>query len=558
MRGRGVSTGVGIGRAVILPSNAREVVRKEAGEGEAARFSGAVKCLCAALEEKAGRTGNEQAEILESHIILLGDPAIAGEVGQMVTGQNCNTEYAVSQVFDRYAALFCSMGDELMAARAVDLADIKNNLLTLLAGEELFDVGALPPGTVLVAGELTTTIAAGIDPEKVTGIVTREGGKTSHMAIIARSLGLPAVAGVSVQEIAAGATVIVNGDTGEVSVNPTDAVLEEYSNQREAQQKRRQALEEYRGLESVTLDGVKIELCANIGLESDIQSAVESDAEGVGLLRTEFLFLGRSTAPTEEEQFLVYKKAARSFAGHPVIIRTLDVGGDKEIPCLGIEQEANPFLGWRGIRYCLDRRELFSAQLRAILRASAFGNVKIMLPMISSLTELRVAKALIESAKTTLTEKGIAFRTNIPVGVMIETPSAAILADRFARESDFFSIGTNDLTQYVMAVDRGNKKVEALYSAYDPAVLRLIYKVAKAAGERGIPCGVCGEAGSDPLLTKFLVGCGVNELSMAGSCILQVRGVVRGIDCRQVQKRVGRGVFDLEDVEDSVRFLEGL
>jgi len=556
LTGIGISGGIGIGQVVVLPEFEFDTSKQKAGPEETSRFLAAVAALSDAIGQKQETAGAEQAEILESHMMLLSDPSISAEVERTIETEDCNSEYAVDQVFETYAALFLASGDDIFAARAADLRDIKNNLLLTLGGEALFDVERLPPGTVLVAQEVTTTVAAGINPDNVCALVTREGGATSHTAIIARSLGLPGVAGIS--QIEAGSQVIVDGNRGEVILNPTSEVLDTYRGLQEEQKARKQMLEAYRGLESVTTDGKSVALFANIGLVTDIAHAVAADAEGVGLFRTEFLYMNRSTAPSEEEQFAAYKKAAEAFAGKPVIIRTLDVGGDKEIPYLGIEKEENPFLGWRAIRYCLERQGLFRTQLRAILRASAFGHVKIMLPMISCASELKRAKALIEEIKCELSAEGAAFHQQIEIGIMIETPAAVLMVDHFAQEADFFSIGTNDLTQYIMAVDRGNQNVAQLCSTYQPAVLQAIYQVAQAANRHGIECGICGEAGADPLLTRFFIGCGIHELSMTGNAILGIREIIRSGSYEEAKENVAAGMDALYDAEQATAFLQSI
>ncbi|MCL2828611.1 MAG: phosphoenolpyruvate--protein phosphotransferase [Oscillospiraceae bacterium] len=556
LTGIGISGGIGIGRVVVLPEFDFDTSKQKADPEEASRFLNAVAALSAAIGQKQETAGAEQAEILESHMMLLGDPSISAEAQRIIEAENCNSEYAVDQVFETYAALFLASGDELFAARAADLRDIKNNLLLILDGKALFDVESLPPGSVLVAREVTTTVAAGINPDNVCALVTREGGATSHTAIIARSLGLPGVAGVS--RIEAGSQVIVDGNRGKVILNPTSKVLETYRGLQEEQKARKQTLEAYRGLESVTTDGKSMVLFANIGLVTDIAHAVAADAEGIGLFRTEFLYMNRSTAPSEEEQFTAYKQVATAFAEKPVIVRTLDVGGDKEIAYLGIEKEENPFLGWRAIRFCLERQGLFHTQLRAILRASAFGRVKIMLPMISCASELKRAKALIEEVKRELSAGGILLNQQIEVGIMIETPAAVLMVDYFAQEADFFSIGTNDLTQYIMAVDRGNQNVAQLCSVYQPAMLRAIYQVAQAANRHGIECGICGEAGADPLLTRFFIGCGVHELSMTSNAILGIRERVRSGRYEVAKERVAAGIHTLRDVEQAAAFLQSI
>jgi phosphotransferase system enzyme I (PtsI) len=556
LQGVGVSSGIGMGTAYLVEEPVIDISKKEAAPNETARLSIAVDNLVDILNNRAASAGGEQAEILESHVMLLSDPVILADIESLVTGENCNSEYAVSKIFEEYAEVFRQSGNEVMMMRAGDMGDIKNNLIAVMNGFELPDLDAMPKSSILAANELTTSLAACINKSLVNGLVTNLGGPTSHMAIIARSMELPAVVGID--NIAHGSQLIVNGDTGEVIVDPTEAELAKYSELMEEIRRKKEALEKYKGMPSVTMDGRHMELFANIGLEADILKASGDDAEGVGLFRTEFLFMNRTNAPSEEEQLSVYKKAALTFGERPVIIRTLDIGGDKDVPYLGLEKEENPFLGWRAIRYCIDREELFATQLRAVLRASAFGSIKIMLPMIVDIRELRQVKALIKRLMEDLTAQDIAYDQDIPVGVMIETPAAAVLAGAFAKEADFFSIGTNDLTQYVMAVDRGNQKVAKLYSEYNPAVLRLIYNVAKEAACHNIPCGVCGEAGAKPLLTKFLVGCGINELSMTSASILEVRSIIRQMTYADTKAKIAESIEQLADIEDSLTMLRAL
>ena len=556
LQGVGVSTGIGMGTAFVVKEPVIDVSKRDAVPNETIRLSKAVDKLTEILNQRAAAASGEQAEILESHVILLSDPVIFEDIQNKIEEEQCNCEYAIDAVFEEYAEVFRQSGNEVMMMRAGDMRDIKKNLIAVMNGFDLPDLGSMPKGSILAANELTTSLAACIDKSLVTGLVAYLGGPTSHMAIIARSMNLPAVVGID--KIMHGDQLIVNGGNGEVVVDPTEAELAKYSEIMDEIRRKKEALEKYKGMPSITQDNRHIELFANIGLEADITKAFEDDAEGVGLFRTEFLFMNRGTAPSEEEQFLVYKKAAVTFGERSVIIRTLDIGGDKDVPYLGLEKEENPFLGWRAIRYCMDREELFSIQLRAILRASAFGSIKIMLPMVVDIREFRQAKALIDRLKEELIEQGIAFDRNIAVGIMIETPAAAVLAGAFAKEVDFFSIGTNDLTQYVMAVDRGNQKVAKLYSEYNPAVLRLIYNVAKEAERHNIPCGVCGEAGAKPLLTKFLVGCGINELSMTSTSILEVRSIIRIMSYEDAKTKIADSIEQLADIEDSLTLLREL
>ena len=381
-------------------------------------------------------------------------------------------------------------------------------------------------------------MTAGINPANVTGIVTELGGRTSHSAILARALEIPAVVAVNglLDEVKDGDTVVLDGSTGEVYVNPEIEVKAAYEAKREQFLKDKKELEKYIGQPSVTKDGVQVEIVANIGKPEDIDKVLEYDAEGIGLFRTEFLFMDRTAMPTEEEQFEAYKKVAAAMNGKPVIIRTLDIGGDKEIPYMGLEKDENPFLGYRAIRLCLDRKEdIYKPQLRALLRASAFGNIRIMIPLVTCIDEFREAKSLIEELKKELDEKGIAYKKDIQVGIMVETAAASLIADIFAKEADFFSIGTNDLTQYTMSVDRGNKKVSYLYSTFNPAVLRSIRHIIACGREAGIMVGMCGEAASDPMMVPLLLAFGLNEFSMSASAVLRTRKLVTGFSIKELQ-----------------------
>ena len=381
-------------------------------------------------------------------------------------------------------------------------------------------------------------MTAGINPDNVCGIVTELGGKTSHSAILARALEIPAVVAVEgfLNNVKDGDTVVLDGSEGIVFVNPEETVTAEYETKRTAYLKEKKELDQYIGKPTVTKDGVTIELVANIGKPEDVDKVLQYDAEGIGLFRTEFLFMDRNSMPTEDEQFEAYQKVAIAMNGKPVIIRTLDIGGDKEIPYMGLKKDENPFLGYRAIRFCLDRREdVYRPQLRALLRASAFGNIKIMVPMVTCLEEFREAKAMIEEVKAELDLKGIAYKRDIQVGIMVETAAASLMADAFAKEVDFFSIGTNDLTQYTMSVDRGNDKVSYLYSPLNPAVLRSIRHIIQCGRKEGIMVGMCGEAASDPLMIPLLLAFGLNEFSMSASAVLNARKLITGYSIAELQ-----------------------
>ena len=543
-KGTNASAGIGIGKAAII-KEVEMVIRPDkvaSVETEVTRFRGALADTVAqtkSLEETlATRVGEKEAEIMQGHLMLLADPMLTGEIEEAIKRDSVCSEYAIETTCTTYADVFAAMDDELMQQRATDMRDIKTRLQQTLQGIKPVDIASLPEGSIIVAKDLTPSMTAGINPAHVTGIVTELGGKTSHSAILARALEIPAVVAVSnvMDKIEEDDTVILDGGEGIVIVNPTDEEMKEYTAKRESFLQEKKDLERFKGVPTVTKDGVHIELVANIGNPDDLAKVLEYDGEGVGLFRTEFLFMDRTSMPTEEEQFEAYKKVAEGLSGKPVIIRTLDIGGDKEIPYMGLAKDENPFLGYRAIRLCLDRKEdIYRPQLRALLRASAFGGIKIMIPMITCIDEIREAKALIEDIKNELDRKDIPYNKNIQIGIMVETAAASLMADVFAKEVDFFSIGTNDLTQYTMSVDRGNEKISYLYSTFNPAVLRSIRNIIKCGREAGIMVGMCGEAASDPLMIPLLLAFGLNEFSMSASAILKSRKMITGYSSEELQ-----------------------
>lgn len=543
-KGTNASAGIGIGKAAIIKEN-ELVIRPEKvidGAAEVERFKGALAETIAQTEtlaaDLATRVGEKEAEIMQGHLMLLNDPMLTNEIENAITGDNVCSEFAIETVCTMYADMFASMDDELMQQRATDMRDIKVRLQQVLQGVKPVDIAALPEGSVIVAKDLTPSMTAGINPANVAGIVTEMGGRTSHSAILARALEIPAVVAVPgiLGQVEDGAEMIVDGSEGVVLAAPSEEEKAEYTAKRDQFLKEKKELEQYIGKPTVTRDGVEIELVANIGNPDDVEKVLQYDGEGVGLFRTEFLFMDRTAMPTEEEQFEAYKKVAVALNGRPVIIRTLDIGGDKEIPYMGLQKDENPFLGYRAIRFCLDRKDdVYRPQLRALLRASAFGQIKIMIPMVTCIEEIREAKALIEEIKKELDEKGIAYNKEIKVGIMVETAAASLMADVFAKEVDFFSIGTNDLTQYTMSVDRGNEKVSYLYSTFNPAVLRSIRNIIKCGREAGIMVGMCGEAASDPMMIPLLLAFGLNEFSMSSSAILKARKMITGYSEAELQ-----------------------
>ena len=567
-KGTSASSGIGIGKVVIV-EEAELVIKRETVADAAAeleRFKGALAQSMKETEvlaaDLATRVGEKEAEILQGHLMLLMDPMLTGEIENSIQSESVCSEYAIENVCNMYADVFANMDDELMQQRATDMRDIKTRMQKVLMGVESVDISALPAGSVVVAKDLTPSMTAGINPANVTGIVTVLGGKTSHSAILARALEIPAVVAVNdfLNKVQNGDEIILDGSEGVVYVNPEASVTAEYTAKREVFLKEKKELEQYIGKPTVTTDGVPIELVANIGKPEDVEKVLQYDGEGVGLFRTEFLFMDRTSMPTEEEQYEAYKKVAVDLNGKPVIIRTLDIGGDKEIPYMGLEKDENPFLGYRAIRLCLDRKEdIYKPQLRALLRASAFGNIKIMVPMVTCVEEYREARALIEELKTELDAAGVAYNKDIQVGIMVETAAASLIADLFAREVDFFSIGTNDLTQYTMAVDRGNDKVSYLYSTFNPAVLRSIKHTIACAREAGIMVGMCGEAASDPFMIPLLLAFGLNEFSMSASEILYSRKLITNYSTIELQAVADKALsfVTTKEVEDYMRAFAG-
>ena len=534
-KGIGASQGYGIGQVVLIKEAdlTFQTVTVSDVEAEKKRFQDALDVFMektqAMADDIKSRVGEKEAEILEGHILMMQDPEMTGQIEGAIEGESINAEAALSTVCDMFAQMFASIPDEMFQQRATDVNDIKTRMLMILLGQEETDISAVPAGTVLVAKDLTPSMTAGINPANVVGILTEVGGKTSHSAILARALEIPAVLSIDniVSTVTDGQTVIVDGTDGMVYLNPSNDTVETYIKKRVAYLNDKKALEKFRGLPSQMASGEQVELVGNIGTPQEAEKVAECDGEGVGLFRTEFLFMDTTSIPTEEEQFQAYKMAAETLAGKPVIIRTLDIGGDKAIPYLGLETEENPFLGYRAVRFCLDRKEdIYKPQLRALLRASAFGKIRIMVPLVTCVEEIREVKAMVAELKADLDAQGITYDKDIKVGIMTETAASAVLADVLAKEADFFSIGTNDLTGYTMAVDRGNAKVAYLYSSYQPAVLRSIHRIIECGKKEGIMVGMCGEAAADPMLVPVLLAWGLDEFSVSPTSILATRKVM--------------------------------
>ena len=564
--GVGAAEGIGIGVAKVVREQNVEVVKKTVSDSEAEvnNFMRVLDITKAETEEMSQalekNASAKEAEILFGHIMLMSDPMLVDEIVNRIKGESVCAEYVIEEVCNQYAAVFASMDDELMQQRATDMIDIKTRLIKKVLGIENTDLSKLPYGSILVAKDLTPSMTAGLNPDNVLGIVTQFGGKTSHSAILARALEIPAVVGLSnlPEDISDDADILLDGESGEVIILPTDNEKSDYENKKKNYDANKEMLKKYRELPSISKDGKKVEIAGNIGSPEDAKKVIENGGEGIGLFRTEFLFMDRDCMPTEEEQFESYKEVATAMEGKPVIIRTLDIGGDKEIPYMGIVQDENPFLGYRAIRLCLDRKDdIYIPQLRALLRASAFGNIKIMLPLITSMNEIREAKALISDIKKELDEKNIAYNKNIEIGIMVETAAASLLADIFAKEVDFFSIGTNDLIQYTMSVDRGNVKIAGLYSPFSPAVLRSINRIITEGKKAGIMVGMCGEAAADPLLIPVLLAWGMDEFSMSASSILKSRQIISGCDSKDLKVKADK-VLEMSTESEIKEYLKKL
>ncbi len=563
-RGIGGSSGYGVGKVVIISNEIPKYENRLISDTEAEeeRYSKALEKFIdntkAMAENMKNSVGEYNAEILEGHIMMLTDPFMQDEIKNKIASGVC-AEQAVNEVCEMFINMFTQTGDELTMQRATDIFDIRIRLTKLLMGIPDVNISDVAPGTILAAKDLTPSMTAGIVKENVEGILTEVGGKTSHSAILARALEIPAV--ISVDNIMAlvkdGMEAVVDGVEGVVVLNPSEELKAEYRKKREDYLNEKEALKIYVGKETLTKDGNKVCLYGNIGNPEEALKVVECDGEGIGLFRTEFLFMGSNHVPSEDEQFEAYKKAAITMGGKEVIIRTLDVGGDKEIPYLGMDKEENPFLGYRAVRFCIDREDIYRPQLRALLRASAFGDIKIMVPLVTCVEEIQRVKSIVNELMKELDREGISYNKDIQVGVMIETPAASEIADLLAREADFFSIGTNDLIQYTMAVDRGNAKVEYLYSAYQPAVLRSIKRIIAAANDAGIMVGMCGEAAADTLLTPLLISFGLKEYSVSAVSILETRANIAKWSKEEADE-VADNVMSLSTNEEVYNYLKSV
>ena len=533
--GKSVLKGIAIGR-IYLYQKQEYVLKQETienPEAEIERMEKAKETATEQLEELYQKAlkeaGEEQAMIFDVHKMMLDDADYLDSIRGLIRDEKMNAEFAVNLTGENFAGIFASMDDEYMKARSADVLDISKRLIRILAGVGEEGIASEEP-VVLLADDLSPSETVQMDKSKILAIVTKHGSTNSHTAILARSMNIPALVqtDVALLEEYSGAKAVVDGFSGTFIINPEEDVLEKSVQKKMEYEKERTALQELKGKDNVTTDGRRINLYANIGNVSDVDKVLDSDAGGIGLFRSEFIYLGREDYPTEEEQFVIYKEVLSRMQGKKVIIRTLDIGADKQVDYFKLPHEENPAMGYRAIRICLDRPEVFKTQLRAIYRASAFGTAAIMFPMIISVKEIRKIKEIVEEVKTELTKEGISFN-RVELGIMVETPAAAVISDELAKEVEFFSIGTNDLTQYTLAIDRQNQNLDNFYDSHHEAILRLIKMTVENGHKEGIWVGICGELASDTTLTKTFVDMGVDELSVSPTYVLSVRKAVRDI-----------------------------
>ncbi len=557
VKGIPVSPGIVMGRAIVLGNAETHVPRREIAQPELERevdrldtaLREAVEELGVLRDRTAVQIGSDAAKIFGFHLGLLQDPTLLTPMRERIRNDRVNAEVAVADAFQKLADQFRALGSEMFSQKANDVLDLDRRVLAKLMGEDENRLATLTEPTIVIAHELTPSQTAGMDRTLVIGIATDLGGRTSHTSIVARAIEIPCVVGCSrvMGRVADGDMIIIDGDTGVVIVRPDARTLAEYTIQQERFSVYRSMLRNTALLEPVTKDGTRIQLLGNIEFPHEVESVFANGGEGVGLYRTEFLFLTSDHEPTEEEQFAAYKQTVELLKGRPLTIRTLDLGADKYTQNRATEPERNPFLGLRSIRYCLQHKALFKTQLRAILRASAFGPMKVMFPLVSTVMELRQARLILNDVAEELAEEGIRYDQNIPIGIMVETPSAALMANAFAKEVSFFSIGTNDLIQYTLAVDRGNERVAHLYSGASPAVLYLVKTVVRTARRSGIDCSLCGEVAGEAIYTMLLIGLGLRTLSLVPSQIPLIKRVIRSTtveNCEELARRVGS--FDSE------------
>ena len=544
-KGTGASPGIALGKALVIEHSELVIEKKtiENIDKEIQKLESAVKVskeeLTKVKEKALAELGEHEAEIFEAHLLVLEDPELIGSAISKIRDEKVNADYALNEIKEMFVAMFESMDNEYMRERAADIKDVTNRVLRHILGIKVVDLAGLDEEVVLIAHDLTPSDTATMNKNMVLGFLTDIGGRTSHTAIMARTLEIAAVVGLNdiTKKVKDGDYIVFNGDTGEVIVNPYEETKAKYASLKEEFEEYRKSLELLKGQASITTDGRHVELAGNIGSPNDVEGLIKNDAEGVGLYRTEFLYMDKEDSfPTEEEQYEAYKAVLEGMNNKPIVIRTLDIGGDKELPYFEMEAEMNPFLGYRAIRLCLDRKDIFKTQLRALYRASVHGKLRIMFPMISSLEELLDAKEVIKEVLKELDAENIAYSNDVEIGMMIEIPSAAVISDVLAKHVDFFSIGTNDLIQYTCAVDRMNQKISHLYNQFNPAVLRLIKMVIDNAHKEGKWVGMCGESAGDQRMIPILLGFGLDEFSMSPISILPARKLITSLSYADMQK----------------------
>lgn len=551
IKGIAASDGVAIAKAYLLVEPDLTFDKNEKVtdvEGEVAKFNNAIEASKVELTKIRNNAevqlGADKAAIFDAHLLVLDDPELIQPIQDKIKNENANAATALTDVTTQFVAIFESMDNEYMKERAADIRDVSKRVLSHILGIELPNPSMIDESVVIVGNDLTPSDTAQLNKEFVQGFATNIGGRTSHSAIMSRSLEIPAIVGTKsiTQEVKQGDMIIVDGLNGDVIVNPTEDELIAYQDKRERYFADKKELQKLRDADTVTVDGVHAELAANIGTPNDLPGVIENGAQGIGLYRTEFLYMGRDQMPTEEEQFEAYKEVLEAMNGKRVVVRTLDIGGDKELSYLNLPEEMNPFLGYRAIRLCLAQQDIFRPQLRALLRASVYGKLNIMFPMVATINEFREAKAILLEEKENLKNEGHDISDDIELGIMVEIPATAALADVFAKEVDFFSIGTNDLIQYTLAADRMSERVSYLYQPYNPSILRLVKQVIEASHKEGKWTGMCGEMAGDETAIPLLLGLGLDEFSMSATSILKARRQINGLSKNEMTELANRAV----------------
>lgn len=565
LSGIAASTGIAIAKAFRLENPELTVEQLQVGNPaeEIDRFDAAVAQSAAELEviqeKTAQQISDKEAAIFGAHLLVLSDPELIGPIKERIVTDSVNAEFALQETSDMFITMFEAMDNDYMKERAADIRDVRKRLLSHLLGVKIQDPSMIDEEVIVIAEDLTPSDTVQLNAQFVKGFITDIGGRTSHSAILARTLEIPAVVGAqnAMATIRNGQTVIIDGLEGKIIIDPDSATIQQFEQEKSAYDAQKAEWAKLKDEPTISADGQHVELAANIGTPKDLAGVLEHGAEGIGLYRTEFLYMGRDAFPTEDEQFDAYSKVLKGMNGKPTVVRTLDIGGDKELTYLDLPKELNPFLGLRAIRLCLEMPELFRTQLRALLRASVHGNLKIMFPMIATIEEFRQGKAMLAEEKAKLLEAGIAVSDSIEVGIMVEIPSTAVMADVFAKEVDFFSIGTNDLIQYTMAADRMNERVSYLYQPFNPAILRLVKMVIDAAHKEGKWAGMCGEMAGDDIAIPILLGLGLDEFSMSASSVLKARAQISRLSKQEMASHTDR-ILALSSSQEVEAYVKGI